>query len=155
MTMGGKPIRHEPSNVSMLRQNPEALEVFRATGWLQYFEKIQGYNNSVTLDFAMNLEGDRYVVRDVPIDFSEKAIAEVTGLPRRGTRWFGKRKRVMQTEQLFARGGEVLQQRGHGIARISLPPPWDTTVLGIQKFLTCEGRYIVLFHYHFKLLSHL
>ena len=51
--------------------------------------------------------------------------------------------------------GEVLQQRGHGIARILLPPHWDTVALGIQKFLTCEGRYIVLFHYHFRLLSHL
>ena len=69
--MGGEPVRHEPSNVSMLRQNPEALEVFMAAGWLQYFEKLQGYNNYVALDFAMNLEGDRYVVRGVPIDFSE------------------------------------------------------------------------------------
>jgi hypothetical protein len=61
----------------------------------------------------------------------------------------------MQTEQLFAGGGEVLQQRGHGIARISLPPPWDIVALGIQKFLTCEGRYTVPFHYHFRILSHL
>jgi hypothetical protein len=50
----------------------------------------------------MNLEGDHSVIRGVPIDFSEQAIVEVTGLPRSGTRWFGKRKRVMQTEQLFA-----------------------------------------------------
>ena len=71
MTMGGEPVCHEPSNVSMLRQNPDALEVFMAAGWLQYFEKIQGYNNSIALDFAMNLEGDRSVVRGVPIDFSE------------------------------------------------------------------------------------
>ena len=79
--MGGEPIHHETSNVSMMRQNPEALEVFRAAGWLQYFEKLQGYNNYVALDFAMNLEGDCFVVRGVPIDFSEQVIAEVTGLP--------------------------------------------------------------------------
>ena len=81
MTMGGEPDCHEPSNVSMLRQNPEALEVFKVAGWLQYFEKLEGYNNFVALDFAMNLEGDRSVVRGVPIDFSDKAIAEVTNLP--------------------------------------------------------------------------
>jgi hypothetical protein len=56
---------------------------------------------------------------------------------------------------ICARGGEVLQQRGHGISRILLPPPWDTVALGVQKFLTCEGRYTILFHYHFRLLSHL
>jgi hypothetical protein len=81
MTMGGELVHHEPSNVYMLRHNPEALEVFRATGWLQYFKKLQGYNNFVALDFAMNLEGDRSVVRGVPVDFSEQAITEVTGLP--------------------------------------------------------------------------
>ena len=81
MTMGGEPVRHEPSNVSMLRHNPEALEVFRVARWLQYFEKLQGYNNFVALDFAMNLEGDPSVVRGVPINFSKQAIVEVTSLP--------------------------------------------------------------------------
>ena len=61
----------------------------------------------------------------------------------------------MQTEKLFVRGEEMLQQKGHGIARTLLPPPWDTVALGIQKFLTREGRYTILYHYHFKLLSHL
>ena len=77
------------------------------------------------------------------------------GLPRRGTRWFGKRKRVMNTEQLFERREEMLQQKGHGIARTSLPPPWDAVTLGIQNFLTFEGRYTILYHYHYKFLSHL
>ena len=95
MTMGGEHVRHEPSNVSMLQQNPKVLEDFRVIGWLQYFEKLQGYNNSVALDFAMNLEGDRSVVRGVPIGFSEWAIVEVTGLLRCGTRWFGNWKRVI------------------------------------------------------------
>ena len=71
MTMGGELVHHEPSNVSMLRQNPEALEGLRVAGWLQYFEKLQGYTNSVALDFAMNLKGGRSMVIGVPIDFSK------------------------------------------------------------------------------------
>ena len=59
----------------------------------------------------------------------------------------------MQIEQLFVRGEEMLQQKGHGISINSLPPPCDTVTLGIQKFLTCEGRYTILYHYHFKLLA--
>ena len=61
----------------------------------------------------------------------------------------------MQTKQLFVRGEEMLQQKGHGIPRTSLPPPWDIVALGIQKFLTCEGRYTILYHYHFKIIAHL
>lgn len=51
------------------------------------FQKLQGYNNYVALDFAMNLEGGHSMVRGVPINFFEQAIAEVTGLPRCGTKW--------------------------------------------------------------------
>jgi hypothetical protein len=53
--MGGEPVRHEPSNVFMLQQSPEVLEAFRTIGWLQYFERLQGYNNSISLEFSMNL----------------------------------------------------------------------------------------------------
>ena len=49
----------------------------------------------------------------------------------------------------------MLQQNGHGIARTLLPPPRDKVTLSIQKFLTREGRYTILYHYHFKLLAHL
>ena len=101
MIMGGEVVHHEPSNVSMLRQNLEVLEVFRTVGCLQYFEIIQGHDNYVALDFARNLEGNHSDVRGVPIEFSEQEIEEVTSLLRGGTRWFGKQKRVMQTEKLF------------------------------------------------------
>ena len=54
------------------------LEVFRTAGWLQYFERLQGHDDYVALDFARNLEGNHSEVRGVPIEFSEQAIAEVT-----------------------------------------------------------------------------
>lgn len=80
--MGGEVVRHEPSNVFMLRRNPEALEIFRTVGWLQYFERLQGHDNYVSLDFAKNLEGNHLEVRGVPIEISEQVIIEVTSLPR-------------------------------------------------------------------------
>lgn len=79
--MGGEVVHHEPSNVSVLRQNPELLEVFRTIGWLQYFERLQGHDDYVALDFARNLEGNHSEVKGMPIEFFEQAIAEVTGLP--------------------------------------------------------------------------
>ena len=33
--------------------------------------------------------------------------------------------------------------------------PWDEMVYITQKFVTCEGRYIIVFLYHIKLLLHL
>ena len=94
--MGGEEVRHEPSNISLLQQNPMAMEIFQAAGWLQYFERLQGHDDYLALYFARNLEGNHSEVRGVPIEVSEQAIAEVMGIQRRGTKWFGKRKRVMQ-----------------------------------------------------------
>ena len=71
MTMGGEAILHEPSNVSVLRQNPKVLEVFRTTGWLQYFGRLQGHDDYVAVDFARNLEGHHSEVKGVPIEFYE------------------------------------------------------------------------------------
>ena len=113
---------------------------------------------------SLRLQGGCNILKDLKgttimlpliLQGTQRAITEVTGLPRRGTRWFGKRKRVMQIEELFVQGEELLQHKRHGIAITSLPPPWDTVSFGIQKFLTCEGRYTILYHYHFKLLAHL
>ena len=82
MIMGGVAVHHEPSNVSLLRRNPEALKIFRDAGWLQYFEQLQGHDDYVALDFARNLEGNHSEVRGVPIGISKQEIAEVMGIPR-------------------------------------------------------------------------
>lgn len=82
MIMGGEVVRHEPSNVFVLRQNLEALEVIRTSRWLQFFEILQGHDDYVALAFARNLEGNHLEVKGVPIEFSEQVIAEVTGLPQ-------------------------------------------------------------------------
>lgn len=61
----------------------------------------------------------------------------------------------MKFGEIFVCRDELLQQKGHDIARASLLPPHDKVALTIQKYLACEGRYTVLYHYHFKLLIHL
>ena len=33
--------------------------------------------------------------------------------------------------------------------------PWDEVVYIIQKFITCEGRFRIVYLYHIKLLQHL
>jgi len=42
-----------------------------------------------------------------------------------------------------------------GIPRSWLVHPWDEIVYVIQKFITCEGRYRIMFFYHIKTLMHL
>ena len=56
------------------------MEIFHIVGWLQYFERLQEHNDYVSLDFARNLEGNHSEVIGIPIEISEHAIVEVTGI---------------------------------------------------------------------------
>jgi hypothetical protein len=42
-----------------------------------------------------------------------------------------------------------------GVPRIWLKDPWKDLAFLIQKFITCEGRFSLIFLYHIKLLMHL
>ena len=42
-----------------------------------------------------------------------------------------------------------------GIVSQSLPQPWNQVTVFLKKYITCEGRYQVVYHYEFPLLSHL
>ena len=43
----------------------------------------------------------------------------------------------------------------YGVLRIYLKDTWKDLAFLIQKFLTCEGRFSLIFLYHIKLLMHL
>lgn len=42
-----------------------------------------------------------------------------------------------------------------GFDRTYLPYRWEDVALFIQKFITCEGHFRIIFNYHFQLLAHL
>jgi hypothetical protein len=52
-------------------------------------------------------------------------------------------------------GYETIEDGKKGLKHISLCHPWPTIAYFMQKYLNCEGRYSLLFFYHFKLFSHL
>ena len=55
----------------------------------------------------------------------------------------------------FLVGEEKLEKKGRGINKLSLPHPWAAVTLGLIKYITCEGRSMIVFNYHFPLLNYL
>ena len=56
----------------------------------------------------------------------------------------------------FTRGtSEELARSDKGVLRSSLIELWRHEAYIVQKLLTCEGRFKLLFGYHFQLLIHL
>ena len=48
-----------------------------------------------------------------------------------------------------------MQPRGRGTTIKFLPQPLDQVVVFLKKYITCEGRYKIVYTYDFVLLSHL
>jgi hypothetical protein len=153
--MGGPVVRKEPATTALLEHYPAAYQIFEQTGWLQYFRRLQGYNESQTLQFARNLQDNHSVVAGVRISVTEQDISAVSGLPMDGTRQFSRKHIIGDVQQSFFLAGERRVPKGRGVQLSSLPPPWPEVARFIKHYLTCEGRYQVVYQHDFLLLSHL
>ena len=83
--------QHEPVSMEELEQMPESnacRSMFRNTVWPAFFAKFQGYDDTVSLKFALGFDGKIARIRDVVMRVSEKTISHATGLPIHGERWF-------------------------------------------------------------------
>ena len=60
MKRSGKTNRIEPSNMSRVQAFPDYARLFSEEGWLNYFEKIDGYHTEVSYKYAQGL--DKYIV---------------------------------------------------------------------------------------------
>jgi DNA-binding response OmpR family regulator len=122
--MGGSAIRNEPATTTLLERYPAAYQIFEQAGWLNYFRRLQWYNEQQVLQFALNLQEDHSVVDGVRISVTEEDIAEVSGLPTDGTRIFSRKHIIRDVQQNFFLPEERIILKGRGVQLSSLPPPW-------------------------------
>ena len=62
---------------------------------------------------------------------------------------------ILNAQQDFIFPGEQIEPKGRGVRLSSLPPPWPEVAKFVKHYLTCEGRYQVVYQHDFVLLSHL
>jgi hypothetical protein len=111
--------------------------------------------NHKHLQFARNLQDNHSIVAGVRISVIEQDISAVSGLPMDGTRQFSRKHIIGDVQQSFFLAGERRVPKGRGVQLSSLPPPWPEVARFIKHYLTCEGRYQVVYQHDFLLLSHL
>ena len=153
--MGGAVIRKEPATTALLEHYPTTYQIFEQVGWLNYFRRLQGYNEQQVLQFAQNLQENHFVVAGIRISVTEDDIAAVLGLPSDGTRMFIRNHIIRDVQQSFFLPEERIVLKGRGVHLSSLPPPWPEVARFIKHYLTCEGHYQVFYQHDFLLLSHL
>jgi hypothetical protein len=153
--MGGSVVRYEPENLDALLLYPDVYEKFLQAGWISYFEKLQGFNEAEVLEFSQNLTEGYSMVHGVRIPVTEETVAVVTGLSTTGTRWFSRKAHLPEAQKGFLMDDEQVQTKGRGADVSSLPKPWGKVSEFVKRYITCEGRYQVVYFSDFILLSHL
>lgn len=83
--MGGAVVHKEPATTALLEHYPAAYQIFEQAGWLNYFRRLQGYNEWQVLQFTRNLQENYSVIAGIRISMTEQDISVVLGLPIDGT----------------------------------------------------------------------
>ena len=100
---------------------PEAYQIFQQAGWTAYFERLGEFDQEQVLEFAQNLQGDFSVVQGVRISVTEEDIVQFSGLPAIGTRWFSRKRVILNAHQDYLRPDEPVELKGRGVSLHSLP----------------------------------
>ena len=153
--MGGPLITYEPASTTVLELYPDIYQIFLQAGWIEYFKRLSDFNEQQVLEFVRNLREGFSVVQGIQIPVTEEVIAQATGLPTNSIRWFSRKHLILNAQQDFLRPGEQIEPKGRGVALRSLPPPWPRIAEFVKQYLTCEGRYQVIYQHDFMLLNHL
>jgi len=93
--------------------------------------------------------------RGLTLDLTPKLISRVTGFPL-GISWSKEERTLGQAaRKAFFLPKEHPVEEKNGVRRASLPPLWREVSFQIMKYITCEGRFNIIYGYHFRLLCEL
>eukprot|EP01018_Ginkgo_biloba_P020764 Gb_07279 [translate_table: standard] len=138
LAMGGDPVTTEPV---VLVVDEEVRKILEEAGFLTFFNKFKGNSDGVTRQFIDSWKEGRVSVDKSEFLVSASLIAEASGLPNESE--VISKEKLNQVSQLtkFIKEKETFCWLDSGIARESLPKPWDRVAMVLMKYLTLEGKF--------------
>jgi hypothetical protein len=148
--------RYEPSKFEITEIHKDCLQILEQKQWLNFLGKFEGFCEAVALDFAYSFDGQKATIGNFTLRVNEDSLALVIGLPQTGEKYFKTKHFKDKSWVPFISRSRVSSVNWKkGIPRSWLVHPWDELAYLIQKFITCEGRFSIIYLYHIKLLQHL
>jgi hypothetical protein len=144
-------VRIEPNGVQMLLLFDNAREDLERNGWLVFIEKFEGFNLAVAQQFSLTFDGCRAKVGDIQLELNEEFLSSATGLPAKGQKWF-KNSKVDEVPWPLLFTSRKIISCDKGMPVTALKSRWHDLLAIIKQFITCEGRYGLVFLYHLWLL---
>lgn len=127
---------------------------------MSFFEKLRGYDDEVSIDFTLSLipltrMHATSVSKGLSIEPTPKIMGRITTLPL-GLPW---RKEDKDENQIAKKKsvleGEEEMEDKNGVKRAIMSYPWNEISYHLIFYIPCEGRYGVVYGYHFRLLQEL
>jgi len=144
-------VRIEPNDSQDLLLFDNARKDLEDNGWLTFVQRFKGFNLFVAQKFAMTFDGCRAKVGDIQLEINKEFISSATGLPSSSQHWFKNSKvEKVSWPLLFISRKVTSCDRGMPISM--LKPWWHDLLIVVTQFMTCEGRYGLVFLYHLRLL---
>jgi hypothetical protein len=144
-------VRIEPNGVQTLLLFDNAREDLERNGWRVFVEKFEGFNLAVAQQFALTFDGCRAKIGDIQLELNEDFISSATGLPAEGQKWF-KNSKVDEVPWPLLFTSRKINSCDKGMPVTALKSRWHDLLAIIKQFVTCEGRYGLVFLYHLRLL---
>ena len=117
--------------------------------------KFLGYNLEVTRQFASTFDRSKAQIGNLILSILEEYISQVIGLPQTREKWLKKQYMDEKSWTPYINKSRKVCNWVNGVSRSWLKSPWDDITYLIQKYVTCEGRYSLIFLYHIRILHHL
>jgi hypothetical protein len=144
-------VRVEPNGNQALLMFDNARQDLADSGWLTFVKRFEGFNLCVARQFATTFDGCRAKVGDVQLEIDEQFISSATGLSTSGQRWF-KNCKVEEVSWTLLFQSRKITSCDRGMPVTMLKQRWHDLLMIIKQFVTCEGRYGLVFLYHLRLL---
>jgi hypothetical protein len=144
-------VRVEPNGIQTLLSYDNARDDLERNGWHLFIEKFKGFNLRVAQEFALTFDGCRAKIGDVQLEVIEEFLIQAMDLPVVGQKWF-KNAKFEEVPWTLMFTSRKITSCDRGMPISSLKPRWHDLLAIVKQFITCEGRFRLVFLYHLRLL---
>ena len=144
-------VRIEPNGIQTLLSYDDAREDLERNGWHVFIKKFQGFNLQVAQEFAVSFDGYREKVGNVQLEVTEEFLSQAIGFPVSGQKWF-KNAKVEEVPWTLLFTSRKITSCDRGMPISFIKAQWHDLLAVVKQFVTCEGRFGLVFLYHLRLL---
>ena len=91
----------EPKGAELLEAYPQMAQRFRDARWFEFLTTFEGYDEQVSMEFALNFDGHEVQIGKMLMPVIEKTIAKACRLVVGGERWWKKKNVVTEFVNQF------------------------------------------------------